>query len=65
MILYIISCIREDHELKLDGSFPSILLYCLKIAQCEYRQMDLYCAILILCYQKNSDCCDYISIDFY
>ena len=37
MILYIISCIREDHELKLDGSFPSILLYCLKIAQCEYR----------------------------
>ena len=26
--------------------------------------MDLYCAILILYYQKNSDCCDYISTDF-
>ena len=26
--------------------------------------MDSYCAILILCYQKNSDCCDYISTDF-
>lgn len=25
MILYIISCIREYHELKLDGSFPSVL----------------------------------------
>lgn len=25
MILYIISCIREYHELKLDGSFLSVL----------------------------------------
>lgn len=27
--------------------------------------MDLYCAILIFMYQKNSDCCDYISTDFF
>mgnify|MGYP006980632923 FL=1 len=31
MILYIISCIREDHELKLDESFPSVLKSYLEI----------------------------------